>query len=112
MPVYFAGEGIDMATRSGRLAADIQAVVASDYIRNLREEAKRGIRKRLEQGFLPNCAPVGYLDSQHQLAEDREGAGPQEHPYGGTVCSASEESMREISWALDDDPPVRHAAAS
>ncbi|MGA8808970.1 MAG: recombinase family protein [Thermoanaerobaculia bacterium] len=62
IPVYFAGEGIDMSSRSGRLAADIQAVVAADYIRNLREEAKRGIQKRLEQGFYPNYAPVGYLD--------------------------------------------------
>ncbi|HXA18938.1 MAG TPA: recombinase family protein [Thermoanaerobaculia bacterium] len=62
IPVYFAGEGIDMNTRSGRLAADIQAVVAADYIRNLREEAKRGIEKRLEQGFFPSPAPVGYLD--------------------------------------------------
>jgi DNA invertase Pin-like site-specific DNA recombinase len=62
IPVYFAGEGIDMNTRSGRLAADIEAVVAADYIRNLRDEAKRGIRKRLEQGFYPNRAPVGYLD--------------------------------------------------
>ncbi len=62
IPIYFAGEAIDMNTRSGRLAADIQAVVAADYIRNLREEAKRGIRKRLEQGFYPNRAPVGYLD--------------------------------------------------
>jgi site-specific DNA recombinase len=62
VPVYFAGEGIDMSSRSSRLAADIQAVVAADYIRNLREEAKRGIQKRLEQGFLPCAAPVGYLD--------------------------------------------------
>jgi DNA invertase Pin-like site-specific DNA recombinase len=62
VPVYFAGEGLDLNTRSGRLAADIQAVVAADYIRNLREEAKRGIEKRLEQGFYPSPAPVGYLD--------------------------------------------------
>jgi site-specific DNA recombinase len=62
IPVYFAGEGIDMSSRSGRLAADIQAIVAADYVRNLREEAKRGIEKRLEQGFLPTFAPVGYLD--------------------------------------------------
>lgn len=40
IPVYFAGEGIDMNTRSGRLAADIQAVVAADFIRNLRERSE------------------------------------------------------------------------
>jgi len=62
IPVYFASDDLDMSSRSGRLAADIQAVVAADFIRNLREEAKRGIRKRLEQGLRPNGAPIGYLD--------------------------------------------------
>src|ERR1700748_119531 len=61
VPVYFAGDALDMSSRSSRLAADIQAVVAADYIRNVRDEAKRGIQKRLEQGFLPCYAPVGYL---------------------------------------------------
>ena len=37
--VHFAHESLDMDTRGGRLAADIQAVIASDYIRNLRDEA-------------------------------------------------------------------------
>jgi len=63
VPVYFAGDDLDLTSRSGRLAADIQAVIAADYVRNLKEEAKRGIQKRLEQGFCPNGAPLGYLDS-------------------------------------------------
>src|SRR5579864_4765278 len=40
--VYFVNESLDLHSRGGRLSADIQAVVASDYIRNLREEAKKG----------------------------------------------------------------------
>lgn len=30
--VYFVGDGLDLSSRSGRLAADIQAVVAADYV--------------------------------------------------------------------------------
>lgn len=60
--VHFANESLDLNSRGGRLSADIQAVVAADYIRNLREEAKKGIYGRLKQGFLPSAAPVGYLD--------------------------------------------------
>ena len=60
--VHFANESLDMTSRGGRLAADIQAVVASDYIRNLREEARKGFYGRIKQGFLPMPAPVGYLD--------------------------------------------------
>ncbi|MGC9224935.1 MAG: recombinase family protein [Terracidiphilus sp.] len=60
--VHFANESLDLHSRGGRLSADIQAVVAADYIRNLREEAKKGIYGRLKQGFYPLRAPIGYLD--------------------------------------------------
>jgi site-specific DNA recombinase len=60
--VHFANEALDLHSRGGRLSADIQAVVAADYIRNLREEAKKGIYGRLKQGFYPMRAPIGYLD--------------------------------------------------
>ncbi len=61
--VRFANESLDLNSRGGRLSADIQAVVAADYIRNLREEAKKGIYGRLKQGFYPLRAPIGYLDN-------------------------------------------------
>jgi site-specific DNA recombinase len=60
--VHFANEFLDLHSRGGRLSADIQAVVAADYIRNLREEAKKGIYGRLKQGYYPMRAPIGYLD--------------------------------------------------
>jgi hypothetical protein len=63
VPVYFAGDGVDMSSRSGRLAADIQAVVAADYIRNLSEEAKRGIRKRLVNEAFPGYARARLVGS-------------------------------------------------
>ena len=61
--VHFANENLDLSSRGGRLSADIQAVVAADYIRNLREEVKKGMYGRLKQGFLPLCAPIGYIDN-------------------------------------------------
>src|SRR5438876_7179427 len=60
--VHFATENVDMRTVSGRLSADIQAVVAAHYSRNLREEVKKGLYGRLKQGFYPFRAPIGYLD--------------------------------------------------
>ncbi len=60
--VHFANESLDLNTRGGRLSADIQAVVAADFIRNLREETKKGFYGRLKQGLYPICAPIGYLD--------------------------------------------------
>jgi len=60
--VHFVHDNLDLNTRGGRLSADIQAVVASDYIRNLREEVRKGFYGRLKQGFYPLPAPRGYLD--------------------------------------------------
>jgi site-specific DNA recombinase len=62
IPVHFAGEGLDLTSIGGRLAADIEAVVAAAFIRNQREETKRGMQKPLEQGLYPLAAPLGYLD--------------------------------------------------
>jgi site-specific DNA recombinase len=60
--VHFANESLDLHSRGGRLSADIQAVVAADYIRNLREETRKGFYGRIKQGVYPLPAPLGYLD--------------------------------------------------
>jgi site-specific DNA recombinase len=60
--VRFANESLDLQTRGGRLSADIQAVVAADYIRNLREETRKGFYGRIKQGLYPLPAPLGYID--------------------------------------------------
>lgn len=60
--VQFVHDNLDLRSRGGRLSADIQAVVAADYIRNLRDEVKKGFYGRLKQGFYPLPAPEGYLD--------------------------------------------------
>lgn len=65
-------ESIDLQSRGGRLSADIQAVVASDYIRNLREECIKGLYGRLKQGLYPWGAPVGYLNMGKETFETRK----------------------------------------
>ena len=60
--VRFVVDQVDLNTRGGRITADIQAVIAADYVRNLREESLKGIYGRFKQGLLPLPAPIGYLD--------------------------------------------------
>ncbi len=60
--VHFAHEKLELSSRGRRLMADIQAVVATDYIRNLREEVRKGINGALKQGLFPSGAPTGYLN--------------------------------------------------
>ena len=61
--VHFATESLDFRSRGGRLSADIQAVIAADYIRNLKEEIQKGVRGQLERGLYPLKAPIGYLNN-------------------------------------------------
>lgn len=61
--IHTAVDSLDFRSRGGRLTAEIQAVMAADYIRNLREETLKGMNGRLKQGFYPWKAPVGYLDN-------------------------------------------------
>lgn len=60
--IHFAAESLDFRSRGGRLVADIQMAVASDYCRNLSIETRKGIEGRLKQGLYPFSAPIGYLD--------------------------------------------------
>lgn len=61
--VHFAHESLNLKERGGRLSADIQAVMASDYIRNLKQETLKGMYGRLKQGFYPWNAPMGYVNN-------------------------------------------------
>lgn len=61
--IFFATESLDFRSRGGRLAANLQAVIAEDYIHNLREETIKGLTGRLKQGLYPFRAPIGYLDN-------------------------------------------------
>ena len=68
--VHFANESLDLTSRGGRLSADIQAVVAADFIRNLREETRKGFYGRLKQGLYPLPAPIGYVDCGRGLPKE------------------------------------------
>lgn len=67
--IHFANENLDLTSRGGRLSADIQAVVAADFIRNLREEVKKGMYGRLKQGFYPLYSPLGYIDNGSAMSK-------------------------------------------
>ena len=58
--VHTAHESLDLNSNGGRLSADLQAVIAANYIRNLSDETKKGHRGRLKQGIWPYPAPIGY----------------------------------------------------
>jgi site-specific DNA recombinase len=42
---------------------DIHVAVAKNYVENLREEVKKGMREKAEQGIYPGRAPFGYRNN-------------------------------------------------
>ncbi|MEM9229308.1 MAG: recombinase zinc beta ribbon domain-containing protein [Pseudomonadota bacterium] len=61
--IYVAAESVDFDSVSGRFIADINMALAAHYSRNLSAEVKKGIYGRLNQGFCPFRAPIGYVDN-------------------------------------------------
>jgi DNA invertase Pin-like site-specific DNA recombinase len=52
------------AKSQAKLIHGIQLVLSRNYIENLREEVKKGMREKAEQGIYPGRAPLGYRNNR------------------------------------------------
>ena len=52
------------AKSQAKLIHGMQLVLARNYIENLREEVKKGMREKAEQGIYPGRAPFGYRNNR------------------------------------------------
>jgi site-specific DNA recombinase len=52
------------AKSQAKLIHGMQLVLARNYIENLREEVKKGMREKTEQGIYPGRAPFGYCNNR------------------------------------------------
>jgi len=52
--------------------AKIKVLMAKNYVDNLSEEVKKGLREKAEQGHWPTVAPVGYVNNRvtHRIEVD------------------------------------------
>jgi site-specific DNA recombinase len=65
--IHLAKEGriIGKNSRSqDRLLHGIQLVIAANFIDNLKEEVRKGMREKAEQGIYPSRPPLGYLNNK------------------------------------------------
>jgi site-specific DNA recombinase len=59
------GQIISKEARSqAKLIHGMQLVLARNYVENLREEVKKGMREKAEQGIYPGRAPFGYRNNR------------------------------------------------
>jgi site-specific DNA recombinase len=52
------------AKSQAKLVHGIQVVIARNYIENLKEEVKKGMREKAEQGIYPSRPPLGYQNNK------------------------------------------------
>jgi hypothetical protein len=52
------------AKSQAKLVHGIQLVIARNYIENLKEEVKKGMREKAEQGIYPSRPPLGYQNNR------------------------------------------------
>ncbi len=59
-----------------RLVHGIQVVIARNYIENLREEVRKGMREKAAQGIYPSRPPIGYRNNklEHTIEIDPDKA--------------------------------------
>ncbi|HEV3057952.1 MAG TPA: recombinase family protein [Vicinamibacterales bacterium] len=57
---------------SDKLMHNIKVAMAKNYVDNLGEEVKKGMREKAEQGHWPSMAPIGYVNNPvtHRIAPD------------------------------------------
>ena len=61
------GQVISKDSKSqAKLLHGIQLVIARNFIENLREEVRKGMREKAEQGIYPSHAPFGYRNNKLQ----------------------------------------------
>jgi DNA invertase Pin-like site-specific DNA recombinase len=71
--IHFVKEGKIVrpdSRTSDLLAHDIQIVLAKHFIRNLRDETKKGMVKKAAMGTYPSRPPIGYLNRDKRIAKD------------------------------------------
>lgn len=64
------------AKSQAKLVHGIQVVIARNYIENLREEVRKGMREKAEQGIYPSRPPLGYRNNkvEHTIEVDPDRA--------------------------------------
>jgi site-specific DNA recombinase len=88
------GQVISKDSRSqDKLAHGLQLLIARNYVENLREEVKKGMREKAEQGMYPGRAPFGYRN-------DRASRSLELHPENSLIVSRIYELYASGSYSL------------
>jgi DNA invertase Pin-like site-specific DNA recombinase len=102
------GQVVSKNARSqAKLIHGIHVVLARNYIENLREEVKKGMREKAEQGIYPSRPPLGYRNNklEHTIEVDPENALIAKRMF--ELYSSGQYSLQEVWKALKREFDVK-----
>jgi site-specific DNA recombinase len=84
------------AKSQDKLVHGIQVVIARNYIENLREEVKKGMREKASQGIYPSRPPLGYTNNKlnHTIEVDEPNAAIARRIF--EIYATGENSLSEL----------------
>jgi DNA invertase Pin-like site-specific DNA recombinase len=79
LAIHFVKEGVIVSPdsrSSDKFMHGIKVLMAKNYVDNLGEEVKKGMREKAEQGHWPSMAPIGYVNNPatHRIEPDPQRA--------------------------------------
>jgi site-specific DNA recombinase len=91
------------AKSQAKLMHGIQVVIARNYIENLKEEVKKGMREKAEQGIYPSRPPIGYQNNklEHTIEVD-----PRKAPIARRIFelyASGQHSLTSLRKAVQDE---------
>ena len=70
--IHLVKEGVVLSPdshSSEKFIHGIKVLMAKNYVDNLGEYVRKGMREKAEQGYWPTVAPVGYLERSFRQVE-------------------------------------------
>ena len=88
------------AKSQAKLIHGMQLVLARNYIENLREEVKKGMREKAEQGIYPGRAPFGYRNNKAERTIEIHAAHAQIVTQIFELYASGKHSLSELRKAV------------
>ena len=109
--IHLVKEGQVISSQSksqAKLIHGIQVVIARNFIENLKEEVKKGMREKAEEGIYPSRLPIGYRNNKAERTIDVD---PEKAPVAQRMFelyATGSYSLRKLGRAISDQTGMRH----
>jgi len=91
-----------------KLVHGIQVVIGRNFIENLKEEVRKGMREKAEQGIYPSKAPIGYRNNkiERTIDVDSEKAPIVQRMF--ELYATGQHSPLRLGKLISDETGLRH----